>query len=143
MNNVHYKLPLISPTDIRPPKNGHSASDHEKLERLVRAYERGERVRPVVVITGWRDKRQRAIALVGSHRVAAMKRVYEHAHVPEKHLILIDEDMLASALSPEMEVVLARYVDDEEIARHEYDLLLRAVAEASDALREALGDQVC
>ena len=134
--------------NVLPP---HDAFDEEKLDALVSAYERGREVPPVVLIRPTSPSKP-YVALTGSHRVAAMLRVF--GEVPDDFALVVDEADVRRRLStPEAKKALSAYMlyqlghdrrkkGVEAMWHHGYyDEILRTVADMGYEYEQALEGQ--
>lgn len=86
--------------DVIPP---HEVRDQDKLASLIAAYNSGATVTPVVVID-WTDSDRDGAqpeAISGSHRIAALREVYddETALTEFEEIVTLDGDSLLRALA--------------------------------------------
>lgn len=119
-------------SQVTPP---HRVNDADKLAALVRAYEQDTEVTPVVIV-GFDD---RAMALCGSHRIAAARVVYETFADVEEDLgwIVVGGEELSEIAEIAQDV--ARLADDRVGDYHALVTLLMPYLPA-DA-QAALADQ--
>ena len=132
---------------VLPP---HDAYDAAKVEALVRAFQRGHAVEPVVLVQPTKSS-EPLVALTGSHRIEAMTRAF--GSIPEHLVLLIDEQTLRRALDQDEKKALSAYLryqlgpdtrrrGPDALWHHAYyEPILRAVASLGPEYAEAVSDQ--
>ena len=133
----------IRASSILPP---HEVGDHvlaggsaAYLSQLRLSYMKGDPVTPIVVI----PYRRKNVALVGSHRVHAMQKVFGSVDVPLKYVLVVPLRVAEKAVAgdPLLEVELQRYLLEQYRDTRPYEMLLQRIATLSPELHDALKDQ--